>query len=576
MKRITKIALIVLVCLCGVLPTGMITPVAAQSADSRLGFEFSSDVVTKKFSLYKEYNNESFLYESKGISPLTFWEEKDCYWGDDGYYYVEIVKEYMLGTDHRYYNKTVSGYFQTDMVLDMYEVKVTYGDTYEMSFYALKNGTLFTEYYQDYMELSRASSYRHEYVYTTYLRKYEDESRQTLIDVEIINVEEPDDKTGFGYFEITRDDIWHYNQNASFAAPLIMINQVFMTPNGHKVAWGEFMWEMIAYNDMNNDSFYSVESDLYEDFEFGALIQPYILETKTYYKDYRRENLTLQSFPNDMSVLDAETLIEFSKPTVLNDVLSWGIHYNNFPFHINHTGFFILPEFSYSDSLKADFSFEFDFFLKANATQLDITTGFSPLEPSRDVFTSQMDGLSLCVPHYTYLLASMDIIQRFSDAMTRRNQVFRFESGMQTVCEIDMRGSKEPYVLYDHADNDREKVYNAVGAGVTRGISDPLEGAISQATGRRYFQMSTLPNLVFSVEDLVHDEPLLRKGSNSSRLVSLETENYPVWSGNSFYHDPSLKTNIAPRLPLLEIGIVIICGVIGISVVALIYRKLKK
>ncbi|TXT66646.1 MAG: exported protein of unknown function [Promethearchaeota archaeon] len=585
MKRTIKIALIVLVCVCGVMPTGMIAPVAAQSQDSGLGFEFSSDIVTKTFSMYKEYNNETFSYKYNGVSFHEFTWIYNTYWGEDGYFHViEITDESEIIQFNHEYNTTVSGYFRTEMTLDMYEVKITFGDSYEMRFYALKNGSFFTEYYQDY----RGNSiYRFDIIYTTYTtveKIYLNENMETLLSEEIIDVEEDVGWGGTPDEDIrVRDDfrVFYYNQTASFAAPLVMINQMFITPNGQKVAWGEFMWEMIAFNDNNNDGYYSADTNFYDDPEFEEKILPYILDSYVYYDTPGDEPIREidQSFPNDMSVADASSLINFKKPTLSNGTLSWGVDYTHFPLIANGTFALILPEISYADSLKADYSFDFEFFLNEDDTQLDITSGFTLTNSSQTEFAMLMDGMSLCVPQYSYLLSSMKIDQQFSDAITRKQEVFEFEGEKGIVCEIDMSGLKEPYTLYNHSDENKALIYDCVGAGVSKIITTPMQGAITPATTdytHSFEHMTFLPNLVFSVGDLVQDDPLLRESSNASRLLSIETKNYPIWSGNSFYHDPSLKVDLAPQLPLLEIGIVLICGVIGISAVALLYRKFKK
>ncbi|MBD3214834.1 MAG: hypothetical protein GF311_19640 [Candidatus Lokiarchaeota archaeon] len=48
-------------------------------------------------------------------------------------------------------------------------------------------------------------------------------------------------------------------------------------------------------------------------------------------------------------------------------------------------------------------------------------------------------------------------------------------------------------------------------------------------------------NLVFSIEDEVKDDPLLGQAANPSKFFTIETQNYPTWSGNAIYHDPSFK-----------------------------------
>ncbi|TFF97246.1 MAG: hypothetical protein EU541_08470 [Promethearchaeota archaeon] len=180
----------------------------------------------------------------------------------------------------------------------------------------------------------------------------------------------------------------------------------------------------------------------------------------------------------------------------------------------------------------------------------------------------------LCVPHYTYLVSSMDIHEDFSDVMTTAHDVFEFESAEREVCEIDMGGDKKPYSLFNHSDGGKESILNSVGAAITKKVTDPMENAITPFTGGG---LRPFANLVFSLDDIVKEDPLLNGTGNTTRLVSIETKNYPVWGGNAIYHDPSLKAYIGfgNQIPGINIGIFLLSGLMGISVILLFHRKYK-
>jgi len=324
---------------------------------------------------------------------------------------------------------------------------------------------------------------------------------------------------------------------------------------------------------------YSVEENLYDDVEYEGSLHPLIIDGHVYFELLDPiENYFFdsdQSFPNNSKVSDAFPLINFRKPTLDKGVLSWGIEYNSFPFISTRVlESFHLPNITYEGSLKSDYSFEFDFVINQDRSQLDVTTGLETVESSRSQFMDDIGDFELCVPHYTYLVSSMDIHEDFSDVMTRAHDVFEFEMAEKAVCEIDMGGTKKPYTLFNHSDGDKESTLNSVGAAITKKVTDPMENAITPFTGGG---LRPFANLVFSLDDTIKDDPILKPATNTRRIVSIETENYPVWSGNAIYHDPSLKTFIgfANQIPGTNIGIFLLSGLMGIIAVLMYYRKYK-
>ncbi|MBD3216274.1 MAG: hypothetical protein GF311_26910 [Candidatus Lokiarchaeota archaeon] len=554
---------------------------SAQSIDEP-SIEYSSGMVTRSFSLFREYNNESVYSEDSGTSLGSYSYETDTYWQEGDYYVEESLVEYTIEYDNAY-NRTTAGTFELGVEMDLYEVEITYGTQLSVLVYALKNATFFMEMNTTY------SSYKNEIdqnsTYSEYkiVRRYEDDTRQTLISEDIIFQDMYENQWAENYTSIMKE-MRFMNQTAKFTAPMILIYQTATTKDGQRFAWSQYFWEYLIYNDTNQDGFYTTNTNLFQagmGSEYRGLIQPFVA-TSVGVSKYEMNgeiytNSIEQVFPNDTLVEDAFSLIEFSEPELNGDTISWDIKYNNFPTYVS--AFSYIPSnptgnMSYSDCPKANFSYEFDFSMEDANSQLDFTSRLSTIESKNDEIYSAMENLELCLPQMSYFLSSEPIKQQFSSEMSIGSDSFGFESDGNTVAEIDMSNEKKPYTLYNKSDNDTPLTFESVGASVSKLITSSMEDAITP--------MSASPgnpfcNLVFSIEDEVKDDPLLGQAANPSKLFTIETQNYPTWDGNTIYHDPSFKVYLGsssgddpPDGDGGNIGIPNILGLVGGTMMGLI------
>jgi hypothetical protein len=115
--------------------------------------------------------------------------------------------------------------------MDMYEVEITYGDALKVNALALRNATMFMEYCQDYEYYEHFYNQTADVTEQMILKKYTDETRETLVDQTVISeIEYPNDWTDENSLENT--EMMLMNQTAEFAAPIMLIYQIVTTATG--------------------------------------------------------------------------------------------------------------------------------------------------------------------------------------------------------------------------------------------------------------------------------------------------------------------------------------------------------
>ncbi|MBD3201304.1 MAG: hypothetical protein GF316_14910 [Candidatus Lokiarchaeota archaeon] len=579
-KQYCKFGIILVLITLSIIPSGLVIQVAAQSEEQELVFEFSDSVVTRTFSVYKDYDMDTFVNKKVGTYKSSYIANEDHYWGTDGLYHVKTVKKNTTVYCNNTYKRTVVGHFKMKAIFEMYEVQIHFSDSFSLFCYALKEGDFYVEYFQDYEnEYTKINQTIHRGEIHN-IRKYSDESQTALIS-EVNHYED--------IIHYRRDYVWNgedqanlfINYTSKFSAPLLLIFQSFTATSGERIAWGEQIWDMIMYNDTNQDGFYSADSHFYLNNEYRGYILPFV-GNSLYFWNHEEGNPDLfnMTFPNDLSIEDIQSQLDFTKPTLSNGHLTWKFNYNNFPsMRLKNpanisAGF---PDLSYSQAPKANFSYEFDFSMPKNQSKLEFTSGVSTFKTPDNSFYQSVQDYELCIPHYTYMLSSVPLTEEFPSAITAGSDHFAFETESQKdICQLDMRNEKKPYILSNYSNANTEDTYTSIGAGMSQTISSTVETVSMPMSASG---LTPFVNLIFSLEDMVALDPIIGSTTQRNRLFSIETKNYPVWSGNGIYHDPIFRTYFDHSLN--QIGMLNVFGLVGGALLGIIistylYRKHKR
>lgn len=558
MKFSAKIFLAIFL-LVGVFPLGIRMDVVGQSSSGETQPEFTSELVSKQISIYREFNNDSIVSHKNDTEMNSYSYEYDSYLGEDDYYHVWENRVNYTCVFNNYINRTYDAYFRMDLDFEMYEVKIQYEDRLSIFSYALKNLTMDAEYNQTYERVEEDINQTCYHKYQRVEKIYEDETRTTLID-EIVNETRTDEQPyeSENSYEILTP--MFMNQTVELSAPLIFIIQVFTTEDGDRIAWADLMWDYFIFDDINEDGIFNTGLNSYmTSSEFKGSIIPGAYNQTAYNEDGNQ----IQSFqfPNDTNPSDLSPFVQFSNPSESNGIISWNIEYKNFP-TAAITPTYYTPFCSYEDSPKNNYSFYFDFSAKTAESKIDMTSKMDFLETENDEFYDAVKNLELCFPHSTYIISSLPVDQEFPTVMTNGMENIIFESENGKVAEIDLANEKKPYILYNHSNNDIPLRYDSVGASVSKLLSSAMEGAILPQSGDNWFK-----NIIFSLENVIKNDNLIGAGMNRYKFISIATQNYPKWSGNAFYHDPSFKVYFeeipTQTTPNGEIGIPNIIGLVS-------------
>jgi hypothetical protein len=145
--------------------------------------------------------------------------------------------------------------------------------------------------------------------------------------------------------------------------------------------------------------------------------------------------------------------------------------------------------------------------------------------------------LCLAVPHYTYLLSNFKIHQTAESFLSSPKDTFDFVINGSEVAQIDFSNPvKKDYTLYDYPQIGKNSTYEAIGASVNLLISENNHYATPVSGG------NMLQNLIYTLNDFV---ALDSKFTVNDNLFSMETQNYPHWSGHKIIHDPTLRVTFS-------------------------------
>jgi len=375
-------------------------------------------------------------------------------------------------------------------------------------------------------------------------------------------------------------DYVYATEHSEFSTPLILTIQMYTTESGEKIAWANMFQDFIIYKDEDSNGIYSAGKSsyglavdsLYDSVEYCGYIKPIAEQTNTYV-EYEDHNYTVtEIYPKDKSINEIASTIEFTPPTTTDGTdISWGITYPDFP--IDSDAFGGGPSYesphnaSYIHTSPGTFSYSFDYLVNNTQADLDFTLDIPKL--TNDTLYGAVQGSSLALPHYNYFLSTFDIKERDEKELTVPADIFTFESNDAIVAELNMF-KKKNYTIFNYPVSSESTTIEALGGSINPLLMGVIEVGANPS--------NLLINLIYYIRDAVNIFPSFNVQDD---LYRLETQNYPVWSGEKFTHDPTLSifyadyTSSDEIIPGFNSGI-IIGVVIVISTVSIRQRKKRQ
>ena len=222
---------------------------------------------------------------------------------------------------------------------------------------------------------------------------------------------------------------------------------------------------------------------------------------------------------------------------------------------------------SYQQSSPGNYSFGFNYKIGKEEANLDYTINLPKL--TNDTIYNAVQDMGLTMPHYTYFMSSYEVEKMTNNDLSLPTDLFNFNMGATPIAEIDMMNpAKKNYTLHDFPSVGANSEFESKGATVSEFVIQS-----SQSIGTSIL-FSPFLSTIFTLEDHIDDNPAFQ---NFNKLFSIETVNYPTWSGEKLTHDPTFTvffiTNLGgfPYLYLLII-IGILLGIAISVAVPITYR----
>ncbi len=335
--------------------------------------------------------------------------------------------------------------------------------------------------------------------------------------------------------------IRHSRWDVEYTMPLIMLFQIYTTNEGEKVAWSEMIGELVVYDDKDNNAIYSVAEGLptsrfsyYVSDEFVGWIYPEAYNLISMQEDidvdepWKSHNSTIRVlYPFDKTIDEIADTIEFTSPSKQGNVVSWDINYPNFPIYTSFGSWESRANATYANTSPGNYSYGFGYDIKSTEADLSLTTRLPKITNS--TLYDAVQGYGLAMPHYTYFVSSADIEKDQDLIITVPNNRFRFLVDNDEIAQISMSDpNKTMYTLFDYPTVGEQSEYDAIGSSVSIMVVDTFKN--DPLADKQLFT-----DVVFSLDSYVLNDPNF---TVSDSLFSIETQNYPAWSGEKLIHDP--------------------------------------
>lgn len=549
-KRIKLMLLLTLVSFSSFLPLSLMSRGFLPLKTSAPSFSWQDTTFSTSFVRVWDGDSSIFNYSSS---------YEDIF-HTNSHYYNETEDTWTRGistTDYRanystFSNITIVGNITVDFEVDIYRVNAQYKNVLDMYWFALKNGTYDLDYYLDQWIHSYVlnESYAQETV-TNYTKF--NFSTWEVLDTWVEYSNESGVKNTYQP-PYPRDYREHKRTTTKFTKPIIIVSQLFTTKNKDKFAWAELYSDFFLFKEKNKDGIYNAGSiegstdfpSLYGSDEWYGVLEPIAQEVDYFYeKTFPNDspsnyNASFQfSRPNDTTVEEIASNIAFTPPSLdENDIISWEVIYPQHPILASIHGAGV-DDFqtgaTFASMAPTNFSYKYDYNVSNTEANLDFTFGMSKInEPG---LYNAVQGLGLSIPHYNLFISSFNINEKNSKQLTVPSSMFVFESNETVVAEINLINPKKVnYTLFDYPSLGIDSELKSYGGSLHKGILDMMS-LDSHDT-------KPLLNLIYILEDTVAADPTF---TNVDSLYHLETQNYPVWSGEKLLHDPTSTVYFDPQ-----------------------------
>jgi hypothetical protein len=513
--------------------------------------------MTYNYNLFREWDGEPVVSNYSGSYSDHFIKHFGYYNETTDTYIKETRTVDYLANYSLFSNTTYLGNITIDMALDVFLVNLDYENSINLTWVALKQGSLSMEHF--------TRSYEEDF---SYYEQYNQDISSSFVEYnrttwEVLNTwtRDYDDS---GEINMTRDDepqdtLVRYTYDMEFSMPLILTMQLFTTKNKDRVAWAELFNDFIVFKDKDNDGIYSAgkkgassnKLQLTVSDEYVGGIHPLAWDSTLDYEMidysglYGNNTINLHyTTPNDTAVSTIADSIAFTPPAMdENGIVSWDILYPNYPTvaRIDDRDKPMKEWYdndfnsSLSDLSPTNYNYEFDYNISEDTANLDYTFEMSKI--SDPEFYNAAQGYGLCLPHYNYFISSFDINEVDQKDLTVPSDLFTFESNGTTVAEINLINPiKKNYTLYDFPDLGVDTELESFGGSIHRLLME-REEANSNAD-------NPFINLIYSLRDIVQADPTFTVDDD---LYRVETVNYPLWNGEHLIHDPTFTIHYAPQ-----------------------------
>ncbi|MFX1504662.1 MAG: hypothetical protein ACFFDC_00985 [Promethearchaeota archaeon] len=502
-----------------------------------------------------------------------------------GYYIKEDRIIYTNANFTTNVNVTTSGNSTINFDLDAFQVNLDYDKYVKFYWFAGKNGTLEWEYYLS----KRVENYHyyeehHKHIESTFQKI--DSTTLEVLDTwndtddiyDEINITHTIHKESYPFYE-------HMYYTSEFIMPLFLTVQIFQTAKDDKIAWANMFFDFMIYKDRDQNGILSVGNDpsyagppsIGSGTEWCGVVDP--IAQNQYFFAESNETVFPEAYfsdPSDRSIDDVTSSIMFTPPSEVSETeISWDVEYPQFPldiqFHdldIPTNEWYATPQnATYTMMSPTNLSYGFDFILNETQAEFDITWGIGKI--SNDTAYNAVQGYGLLIPQYNFFLSSFDIDEKDQAFLSVPRDKFTFESNDTIVAEINMgKPEKRNYTLYDFPSQDVTTQIPSIGGSIHR-------NAIGFASRNSFYDNPYVTTL-FALDDFVAQDVSF---AVQDSLFSMETQNYPTWSGEKLVHDPSLAIYFKSSeggvfsqiIPSYNLPILI--GVIGVLTSYMIVRN---
>ncbi|GAI82094.1 unnamed protein product, partial [marine sediment metagenome] len=129
-------------------------------------------------------------------------------------------------------------------------------------------------------------------------------------------------------------------------------------------------------------------------------------------------------YPFDKNIEEIAENIEFTSPSLQDNVVSWDIHYPDIPLYTSFGSWESRANATFADTSPGNYSYGFEYDIKSTEADLSLTTELPKITNS--TLYNAVQGYGLAMPHYTYFVSSADIEKAQDLIITVPNNRFSF------------------------------------------------------------------------------------------------------------------------------------------------------